>query len=594
VAASLKNTAASSGGPSNTLLQTGTKVNILLVDDQPARLLTYQSVLDELGQNLVTARSGVEALEKLMRDEFAVVLLDVSMPGMDGFETAHLIHTHPRYERTPIIFVTGVHITELDRLNGYKLGAVDYVSIPVVPEILRSKVAVLVELYLKRRELRQLNSSLTEANARLAQANETLQAEKARELEALNTTLQRANAELERANRSLLIEVAERSRAERALKDADQKKDEFLALLAHELRNPLAPLLNAVELMRLQPRDPQLGWARDVIERQVNYLTRLVDDLLDVSRITRGQITLDRQPLELAVLIERAIEMAQPLMQQRDQQITVEIPDRTLRVNGDQVRLVQAFGNVLGNAVKYADPGGHIEVSAHRRGGAAVVQVRDDGIGIPADQMGRIFELFTRVEHGPDRPQSGLGIGLALVRRLVEMHGGTVTAHSEGAGAGSEFVIRLPLLRESALPEKEPRPAEPMAAAPAVPRRILIADDNVDALDSTARLLQHGGHEVFSATDGSLALQAAERHLPEIVLLDIGMPVLDGYEVARRIRAAPWGRGLTLVAITGWGQESDRRRSQEAGFDSHLVKPVDPGALAALLARLPQARRANG
>ena len=594
MAASLKNTAASSGGPSNTLLQTGTKVNILLVDDQPARLLTYQSVLDELGQNLVTARSGVEALEKLMRDEFAVVLLDVSMPGMDGFETAHLIHTHPRYERTPIIFVTGVHITELDRLNGYKLGAVDYVSIPVVPEILRSKVAVLVELYLKRRELRQLNSSLTEANARLAQANETLQAEKARELEALNTTLQRANAELERANRSLLIEVAERSRAERALKDADQKKDEFLALLAHELRNPLAPLLNAVELMRLQPRDPQLGWARDVIERQVNYLTRLVDDLLDVSRITRGQITLDRQPLELAVLIERAIEMAQPLMQQRDQQITVEIPDRTLRVNGDQVRLVQAFGNVLGNAVKYADPGGHIEVSAHRRGGAAVVQVRDDGIGIPADQMGRIFELFTRVEHGPDRPQSGLGIGLALVRRLVEMHGGTVTAHSEGAGAGSEFVIRLPLLRESALPEKEPRPAEPMAAAPAVPRRILIADDNVDALDSTARLLQHGGHEVFSATDGSLALQAAERHLPEIVLLDIGMPVLDGYEVARRIRAAPWGRGLTLVAITGWGQESDRRRSQEAGFDSHLVKPVDPGALAALLARLPQARRANG
>jgi CheY-like chemotaxis protein len=208
--------------------------------------------------------------------------------------------------------------------------------------------------------------------------------------------------------------------------------------------------------------------------------------------------------------------------------------------------------------------------------------------------MPRIFDLFTRVEHGPDRSQSGLGIGLALVRRLVEMHGGTVTAHSEGAGSGSEFVIRLPLTRETALSENQPPASHPVTAAPAIPRRILIADDNVDALDSTARLLEHAGHEVFSATDGALALQAAERHLPEIVLLDIGMPVLDGYEVARRIRAAPWGRGLTLVAITGWGQETDRRRSREAGFDSHLVKPVDPGQLAALLARLPEVRRADG
>src|SRR5215472_2744123 len=480
------------------------KVNILLVDDQPARLLTYRSILSVLNQNLVCASSGREALQKLMHDDFAVVLLDVSMPEMDGFETAQLIHAHPRYERTPIIFVTGVHVTELDRLNGYKLGAVDYVSIPVVPEILRSKVAVLVELYLKRRELRELNSSLTEANARLARANEALEADKARELEALNTHLQRANSELERANRSLLSEVAERSRAERALKDADQKKDEFLALLAHELRNPLAPLRNAVELIRLQPADTQLGWAREVVGRQVGYLTRLVDDLLDVSRITHGQMTLNRQPLELAVLVERAIEMTQPLMQQRRQKIRVAIPDRSLRIHGDQIRLVQAFGNVLGNAVKYADPGGHIEVSAHRREASAVVCVRDDAIGIPADQMARIFDLFTQVEYGPDRPRTGLGIGLALVRRLVEMHGGTVTAHSEGAGSGSEYVIRLPSPHETALPE-----GEPATAADAAPRRILVAADNVDALDSTDRLLEHGRHEVFSATDGALALQAA-------------------------------------------------------------------------------------
>jgi len=557
------------------------KVNILLVDDQPARLLTYQSILSGLGQNLVTARSGLEALEKLMRDEFAVVLLDVSMPGMDGFETAQLIHEHPRYEHTPIIFVTGVHVTELDRLKGYKLGAVDYVSIPLVPEILRSKVTVLVELYCKRRQLRELNDSLTEANARLAEANLALQAEKTRELE-------RANAELERANRSLLSEVAERSRAEQALKDADQRKNEFLALLSHELRNPLAPLLNAVELMRLEPRDPQASWAREVVERQVSYLTRLVDDLLDVSRITRGQITLNREALELPALIEHAIEMVRPLLEQRRQQISVQIIDRTLRVDGDQVRLVQAFGNVLGNAVKYADPGGHVEVSVQRRDRWAVVRIRDDGIGIPADQLARIFDLFTRVEHGPDRPQSGLGIGLALVRRLVEMHGGTVTAHSEGAGSGSEFVIRLPLALAAAQ-EEEPARGEPATAVPAVRRRILIADDNVDALDSTARLLQYSGHEVFAAADGGLALQAAERHLPEVALLDLGMPVLDGYEVARRIRAEPWGRDLTLVAVTGWGQEADRRRSQEAGFDWHLVKPVDPDKLAALLACLPVA-----
>ncbi|HWW33531.1 MAG TPA: response regulator [Steroidobacteraceae bacterium] len=568
-------------GCDDTIVDADDKVNILLVDDQPARLLTYQSILSELGQNLVTARSGLEALEKLMRDEFAVVLLDVSMPEMDGFETAQLIHEHPRYERTPIIFVTGVHVTELDRLKGYKLGAVDYVSIPLVPEILRSKVTVLVELYCKRRQLRELNDSLTEANARLAEANLALQAEKTRELE-------RANAELERANRSLLSEVAERSRAEHALKDADQRKNEFLALLSHELRNPLAPLLNAVELMRLEPRDPQASWAREVVERQVTYLTRLVDDLLDVSRITRGQITLNREALELPALIERAIEMVRPLLEQRRQEISVQIIDRTLRVDGDQVRLVQAFGNVLGNAVKYADPGGHVEVSVQRRDRWAVVRIRDDGIGIPADQLARIFDLFTRVEHGADRPQSGLGIGLALVRRLVEMHGGTVTAHSEGAGSGSEFVIRLPLALAAAQ-EGEPAPGEPATAAPAVRRRILIADDNVDALDSTARLLQYSGHEVFAAADGGLALQAAERHLPEVALLDLGMPVLDGYEVARRIRAEPWGRDLTLVAVTGWGQEADRRRSQEAGFDWHLVKPVDPDKLAALLACLPVA-----
>src|SRR5437879_3126696 len=272
------------------------KVNILLVDDQPARLLTYETILSELGQNLVCARSGLEALERLIKEEFAVGLVDVSMPDMDGFEAARLIHEHPRFEKTPIIFVTGVHVTELDRLKGYKVGAVDYVSIPLVPEILRSKVAVLVELYCKRRELQELNRDLAQANARLAQANTTLQAEKTRELETLNRILRHANADLEAANRSLQTEVTERTRVELALKEADRHKDEFLAMLAHELRSPLAPIHSAVQLMRRkQLDDPQLTWSRDVIDRQVVHLSRLVDDLLDVSRITRGKIKLNKE-----------------------------------------------------------------------------------------------------------------------------------------------------------------------------------------------------------------------------------------------------------------------------------------------------------
>ena len=563
------------------------RVNILLVDDQPARLLTYQSILSELGQNLVLAHSGREALDKLMHDEFAVVLLDVSMPDMDGFETAELIHAHPRFEKTPIIFVTGIHVSELDRLRGYKAGAVDYVAIPVVPEILRSKVAVLVELYCKRHELRQLNRILANANKQLAEANVTLQAEKTRELESLNATLQRANDELERTNRSLQKEVAERARAEGALQEADRNKDEFLAMLAHELRNPLAPICNALQLMRMKPSESQLQWAQEVIHRQLASLTRLVDDLLDVSRITRGKITLAREPLDVATLINRAVETIEPLLQEREHKLTLQIPPDPLRVDGDSTRLTQALGNVLGNAAKYTERGGRIDLRCTRQGTDVEIRIRDNGIGIPADLLPRIFDLFTQLDRRSDHALSGLGIGLALVRRLVEMHGGSIIAFSDGAGAGSEFVIRLPLLAEDAV-HREDKGQARNGDAPAVPRRILLADDNVDALESLATVLRLHGHEVFSAPNGALALETAARHLPEVALLDIGMPLLDGYEVARRIRAEEWGKGVILVALTGWGQESDRRRSQEAGFDTHLVKPLDLDQLTALLARLPE------
>jgi len=565
------------------------KVNILLVDDQPARLLSYQTILAELGQNLVLARSGEEALRCLMEDEFAVVLLDVSMPGMDGFETASLIHEHPRFERTPIIFVTGVHVTELDRLKGYKLGAVDYVYIPVVPEILRSKVSVLVELHCQRRELQRLNRSLAEANARLELANSNLQAEKTRELERLNRHLKRANAELEQTNRILQSEVAERARAEAALKEADRQKDEFLAVLAHELRNPLAPIRNAVEIMRRSAlADPQLVWSRDVIERQVKHLTRLVDDLLDVSRITRGNINLSREPVPVATIVARAIETIQPLISEQRHQLSVEMADEKLEVDGDLTRLTQVLGNLLNNAAKYTDPGGTIHVSVRREGTDVEIRVRDNGIGIPQELLPRLFQLFTQVDAAAHRAQGGLGIGLALVRQLVQMHGGSVTAYSDGPGHGSEFLIRLPLrVRQTRVTMTSS--SLPLTGTDAARSglRILLADDNRDALDSLATLLQCDGHEVHTAADGAEALERAAQCRPNVVLLDIGMPKLDGYEVARRIRAEPWGKSTVLIALTGWGQDEDRRRSREVGFDTHLVKPLDPDALSTLLSRLP-------
>ena len=303
--------------------------NILMVDDQPARLLTYRAILEPLGHNLVAVNSGLEALDALMKQEFAVVLLDVKMPGMDGFETAELIHDHPRFETIPIIFVTGVHVTEFDRLKGYKAGAIDYVYIPVIPEILRSKVAVLVELYAKRRELQGVNKELAESNKQLAEANFALQSEKTRELEELNGHLQRANDELSRSNQSLETEIRERTRAENMLKEAVVKRDEFLAMLSHELRNPLSPLRNASHmLMQGETQDPKIIWSRGVIERQLKHMIRLVDDLLDVSRIARGKIVLVSERVNVAEIIAAAVETVQPLLEQKKQQLEVCNADR--------------------------------------------------------------------------------------------------------------------------------------------------------------------------------------------------------------------------------------------------------------------------
>src|SRR5688572_21254292 len=382
-------------------------VNILLVDDQPAKLLTYESILGELGENLIKVSSATEALECLLRHDVAVVLVDVVMPELDGYELAAMIRQHPRFQQTSIIFVSALMMTDLDRLRGYECGAVDYVPVPVVPEILRAKVSVFADLYRKTRALERLNSEL---EARVAERTAALEATTA------------------------------------ALQEADRRKDEFLAMLAHELRNPLAPIRTAVQLLRLKELgEPQRVRARDIIDRQVEHLVCLIDDLMDVSRITRGLITLQREPVLLAAIVARAVETTRPVIDARRHELLVNLPDDLLTVNGDKTRLVQVVANILHNAAKFTTAGGRIILTAGHDRGQAVITVTDTGAGIPADVLPTVFDLFTKAHHEVDAGQGGLGIGLALVRRLVEMHEGTVDARSDGPGLGSEFTVRLPL-----------------------------------------------------------------------------------------------------------------------------------------------------
>lgn len=379
------------------------------------------------------------------------------------------------------------------------------------------------------------------------------------------------------------IDITERKQAEEALRDADRRKDEFLAILAHELRNPLAPLRTGLEIMRLGTADAaRAERLRSMMMRQVDHMVTLVDDLMDVSRISRGSIVLDRHPVELATVIRSALEACDPAIRQRSHEISLVLPAETIRVDGDRTRLVQALGNLLTNAAKYTDPGGHITVRLEREGDFAVLGVKDNGVGIPADKLSNVFDLFMQVDSAVDRTQGGLGIGLTIVRQLVELHGGTIEVHSDGPGTGSEFVMRLPL---SHAPVPEPA-TQPLSAAGVRPRRILVVDDNEDAARAMATILELLGHEVELAYDGAQALEVAEASHPEIVVMDLGMPNLNGYAAARRLRETPWGKSAMLIAVTGWGQEADRAASEEAGFDHHLVKPVELEAVQRLVATM--------
>jgi signal transduction histidine kinase len=537
------------------------KLSILMVDDQPAKLLTYEAMLAQMGEVLIKAHTAREALACLLKDDIAVVLMDVNMPEVDGFELAELIRQHPRCDKTAIIFVSAVHLSDLDRVRGYETGAVDYVSVPVVPEVLRAKIGVFLDLYRKTAQLERLNRTLEERVS-------------ARTLE-----LRQSVAQLQESESRL------RQQGE-ALAEADRRKNEFLAMLAHELRNPLQPIRNAVELLRLPGTPPaQREWGREVIDRQVSQLVHLVDDLLDASRISSGKMALRKDRVDIARIIATAVEANRPVTVQKGQQVVVDVPPLLAAVDGDAVRLTQVFINLLNNAAKFTRPGGCLTIDAQDAGDEVVVRVADDGVGIAAADLDHVFEMFYQGKAGAEAGCGGLGLGLALVRQLVELHGGAVSARSAGVGQGSEFTVRLP-----AMPRTAPAVRAPAGSAATLTgvtgRRILVVDDNRDAAESLALMLRMSGNEVDTVFDGADAIAAVARFRPDVVLMDIGMPRLDGYQTARAIRDRDRGGDVVLIAITGWGSDGDRRLSRDAGFDRHLVKPVVPAELFTLLASL--------
>ncbi|MGH8494791.1 MAG: hybrid sensor histidine kinase/response regulator [Gammaproteobacteria bacterium] len=391
------------------------------------------------------------------------------------------------------------------------------------------------------------------------------------------TTLRRERAlrkDLQRVNRFLQA-------SEERLREQDRRKDEYLATLAHELRNPLAPIRSGLEVLKLRPGGEAADKAWDMIERQLGQMVRLVDDLLDVSRISRGKVDLRKERIDVASMVNQAVEAIAPLCKNLGHDLTVTLPPEAVYLYADPTRLTQVLINLLDNACKFTEGQGHIRLIVERDGRQLVIRVIDTGIGLPADQLPGIFEMFTQVEKPLEREHGGLGIGLTLAKRMLELHDGTIEARSAGVGQGSEFVVRLPALDESTeLPSPQPSAAGQTAT---IPRRILVVDDNRDAADSLAMLLTLTGHEVHTAHEGLEAVEAAAKLRPDLVLLDIGLPKLNGYEAARRIREQPWGKGMVLVALTGWSQEKDRQKSREAGFDDHFVKPLDHAAFMKML-----------
>jgi signal transduction histidine kinase len=524
-------------------------VNILLVDDESANLAALEAVLAHPGYRLVRATSGQDALRALVAHEFACLLLDVQMPGMNGFELARTIQHRAPHGGTPIIFLTAHYQEDEHALEGYASGAVDYLHKPFHPAVLRRKVQIFADLHRTQREL-GLRAAARDAGR------------------------------------------------DRAAGEAERRKDQFLGMLAHELRNPLAPISNAVHIIRGKAAaEPAVQWACDIIGRQTGLLTRLIDDLLDVARLAQGKIPMRREPVALADLVARAVESGAPLTQLRGQSVTVELPAEPVAIEGDAARLVQALSNLVMNAAKFSAPGSTIAIRATWSAGEVRVAVRDAGAGIAPEFLPHIFELFAQGEQSLERPDGGLGVGLTMARHIVELHGGRLLAHSGGLGQGTEMMLCLPAARaagEAAGSAPAAAPAEPAPGAAAAPVRVLVVDDERTSAETLTALLEIKGFEVRMAHDGVAAVEAAQAFLPEVVLLDIGLPRLDGFGVAQRLRGQPLLRDALLIALTGYGDAETRSRAAQAGFDSHMTKPADIERLLPMLADPRAARQAPG
>lgn len=802
-------------------------VKLLLVDDEERNLDALEAILAVSDYSFVRARSADEALLAVLNNEFAAIILDIKMPGTNGLELAQLIKARKRNQHVPILFLTAHTLDERDVLQAYGVGGVDYLSKPINPAILRSKVAVFADLCRTTRALEgavealhkeigeremvqeqlrlakeELESRVLERTAELARANREVRdneerlrlalavaqvaawewdlksgkmrwsanpeivfgfpagafgpdsrishAAHAEDIALLDAALQRAvtsgdfeveyravrpdgtiawiadrgrivqepggrasrivgvsvdlttrkaaekalrdsearlsailqntsalvclmdadnrfvhlnrrfeellgksndevrgrsiydvlphdtAATFDANNRRVLAEgvavefeeliadrdgpriytsvkaplfdssgkphsivgvstdITERKRLEDALREADRRKDEFLATLAHELRNPIAPIRYAVQVLNLKgPTSPELRWAIEVIERQTQHMARLIDDLLDVNRITRNSLELRKERIELATVINEATETTRPLIERSGHELALDLPSKPIYVDADAMRLAQVFSNLLSNAAKYGkgtQDRGHISLSVEDAGDRVTVTVKDTGVGIAPSMLPRIFDMFTQVGRSIEQSEGGLGIGLSLAKRLLEMHGGTIEARSEGIGRGSEFIVTLPVSSTPSLRDAK-FSAGSQGPAGVSRHRILIADDNPDVAEAFQVMLEMLGHEVQTAQDGLEALEKAELFQPNVMALDIGMPKLNGYDTARRIRQQSWSKNVVLIALTGWGNEKDKRRSEEAGFNFHLVKPVDPVALGQLLDSLdPSAR----
>jgi signal transduction histidine kinase len=516
------------------------KPKILVVNDDANSLFALTSLLAQWAEQesyeVLAARSGQDALRQVLMHDFAVILLDVNMPGMDGFETAEAIHARARSADIPIIFITAFLADELDRLKAYQRGAVDFLFTPVIPQILYAKIAVFVALAMKNEELKK----------------------QARQLSA-------QTAELTSANKRLTREIEERKMAERQ----NHAKDEFLAMLGHELRNPLSAISSAASLIGLPGVSIDgVQRAKKIIQRQSQHLGRIVDDLLDLSRAMSGKILLNRTPLDLAALVAASLETYRATGRSTDYELVQDLDAGW--VDGDSTRLEQITSNLIDNALKYTPPGGRIEVRTWTENDDVVLSVRDTGVGISADLLPHVFDVFVQGASTLDRSQGGLGIGLSLVRRLAELHGGDIEAESKGPGGGSTFTMRLPRVEH----QVAPAPAPASNSGHGKPT-VLLIEDNEDGREMMTMMLGCYGYQVQSAADGLLGVAAAQHSQPDLALVDIGLPGIDGYEVARRLRADPATRDIKLIALTGYGLADDLRRVMDAGFDRHLVKPVD-------------------